>query len=50
MKKQVALCLIKNLEQIKLKNDPVRPSWVEWKILDVEDVDLNNLMHGLSMV
>lgn len=50
MKKQVALCLIKNLEQVKLKNDPIRPSWVEWKILDVEDVDLNNLMHGLSMV
>ena len=50
MKKQIALCLIKNLEQVKLKNYPIRPSWIELKLLDVENSDLNTLMQGLSIV
>ena len=50
MRKQVALCLIKNLEQVKLKNDPIRPSWVELKLLDPENSDLHMLMQGLSIM
>ena len=50
MKKKVALCLIKNIEQIKLKCDPIRPSWVELKLLDVDEIDLNTLMQGISMM
>ena len=50
MRKHVALCLIKNLEQVKLRNDPIRPSWVELKLLDPENSDLHTLMQGLSIM
>lgn len=35
VQRQLALCMLKNIEKMKLKNIPIKPEWIRWELVSV---------------
>ena len=49
-KRKLALCMIKNIDKARQSQIPVKPSWIESKILAVENIKMSEILSGVNFV